>query len=206
MSGFCHCIKEVSFVIFEQGIDDQGKHGHLFFAKATGATYFLIWSKGISPARVAIVIISWLLAILQSLNKLEGFEKHYDTSINTYIIAGIITTFFAVIMLVSLRRTGFFGRTRWMLVGTLTYPLYLLHQKIGFMIFNIAYPRINAHVLFWSTIVVSLISAYFVHLFIERRFSLPMKATLNTLTDCIQRLTLIRPPVVKRKNVLDREK
>ena len=33
MSGFCHCIKGVSFVVFEQGINDKGKHGHLFFAK-----------------------------------------------------------------------------------------------------------------------------------------------------------------------------
>jgi len=33
MSCFCHCIKGVSFVVFEQGINDKDKHGHLFFAK-----------------------------------------------------------------------------------------------------------------------------------------------------------------------------
>ena len=39
MSGFCHCIKGVSFVVFEQGINDKGKHGHLFFAKTRGEVF-----------------------------------------------------------------------------------------------------------------------------------------------------------------------
>lgn len=155
-----------------------------------GATYFLIWSKGPSLTRVAVVTISWCLAILQSINKLQGFEKHYSTSMNAYITAGIITLFFTVMMLVSLRRTGIIGRTRWLLAGSLTYPLYLLHQNIGFMVFNIAYPSVNAHILFWGTIVAALVSAYIVHYFIERRLSSPMKAALNTFADHIQRLTM----------------
>ena len=155
-----------------------------------GAVYFLIWSKGPSLIRIAIITVSWWLALFQSINGLENFEKHYNTSMNSYIVAVIITIFFAVMMLVSLRRTGFIGRNRWMLVGSLTYPLYLLHQNIGFMIFNIAYPEINMHILFWGTIVVALVSAYSVHYFIERRLSSPMKATLNTLADYLQRLTM----------------
>ena len=126
----------------------------------------------------------------QSINGLPGFEKHYNTSMNTYVVAGIITIFFAVMMLVSLRRTAFFGRTRWLLIGSLTYPLYLLHQNIGFMVFNIAYPSVNAHILFFGTIAAALASAYVVHYFIERRFSAPIKVTLNTLADHLQRLTM----------------
>jgi len=155
-----------------------------------GATYFLIWTKGPSLTRVAIVTISWWLAMFQSINGLDRFEKHYDTSMNTYIVAGIITIFFAVMMLVSLRRTGIFGRKHWLLVGSLTYPLYLLHQNIGFMVFNIAYLVVNTHLLFWGSIVAALVSAYAVHYFIERRLSTPMKTTLNTLADQIQRLTM----------------
>ncbi|WOO32778.1 acyltransferase family protein [Diaphorobacter limosus] len=155
-----------------------------------GATYFLIWSKGPSLIRIIIITISWWLAMFQATNGLQGFEKHYGTSMNTYAVAGIITIFFAVMMLVSLRRTGIFGRTHWLLVGSLTYPLYLLHQNIGFMVFNVAYPTINAHILFWGTIVAALIFAYAVHFFIERRLSSPLKASLNTFADHIQRLTM----------------
>lgn len=155
-----------------------------------GATYFFIWSKGLTLTRVAIVAISWWLAMFQSINGLLEFERHYGTSMNAYIVAGIITIFFAVMMLVSLSCTGFLGRKNWLLVGSLTYPLYLLHQNIGFMVFNIAYPAVNAHMLFWGAIVAALVSAYAVHYFIERRFSSSMKANLNTFADHIQRLPI----------------
>src|SRR3972149_140641 len=36
VSGFGHCIKGVSFVVFEQGINGKSKHSQLFFAKARG--------------------------------------------------------------------------------------------------------------------------------------------------------------------------
>jgi len=155
-----------------------------------GAAYFLIWSKGLSLTRTVIVAISWGLAVFQSMKGLKEFETQYNTSMNSYVIAGVVTTFFAVMMLVSLRRTGWVGRSRWLLVGVLTYPLYLLHHNIGFMVFNRAYLKVNTHLLFWGTIIVALISAYIVHICVERPFSSPMKAALNKLADRIQRLTL----------------
>ena len=36
MSGFCHCIKGVSFVVFKHGRDDQSKQGSLFVVEARG--------------------------------------------------------------------------------------------------------------------------------------------------------------------------
>ena len=155
-----------------------------------GAAYFLIWSKGLSLTRTVIVAISWGLAVFQSMKGLKEFETHYNTSMNSYVIAGVVTTFFAVMMLVSLRRTGWVGRSRWLLVGVLTYPLYLLHHNIGFMVFNRAYLKVNTHLLFWGAIIVALISAYIVHICVERPFSSPMKAALSKLADRLQRLTL----------------
>lgn len=149
-----------------------------------GAACFLIWSQGLSLTRVAIIALSWCLAIFQSISALPDFEKHYNTSMSGYIVAGIITAFFCVMLLVSLRRTGIFGRNRWLLAGVLTYPLYLLHQNIGFMVFNIAYPAVNPHLLFWGAITVVLGMAFAVHVFVEKRFSSPMK---NAITNLITR-------------------
>src|SRR5438045_9355874 len=100
---------------------------------------------------------------------------------SSYVVAGIVTAFFAVMTLVSLRRTGWVGRRRWLLAGVLTYPLYLLHDNIGFMIFNRAYPIVNAHLLFWGTIIVALLCASILHICVERPFSSLMKAALEKL-------------------------
>jgi len=158
-----------------------------------GATFFLIWSQGVSLIRVGIIFLSWGLALIQSLNGLPGFEKHYNTSMSSYVVAGLITTFFLAMFLVSLKRTGFVGRNRWLLAGALTYPLYLLHQNIGFVVFNVAYPTVNPHLLLWGTFVVVLGTAYAVHIFVEKRLSLPIKNFINNLLDSAQRL-------IKRSN------
>ncbi len=151
-----------------------------------GATYYFIWSKGLSPTRIGIVVVSWWLAMYQSIGELVDFEEDYNTPISGYIVAAIITVFFAVMMLVSLGRTGWFGRRRWMLAGALTYPLYLLHQHIGFMIFNVAYPQVNPHVLLWGAIAGALLSAYAVHVLVERRFCPPMKGALERFADSVE--------------------
>lgn len=153
-----------------------------------GAMCFLIWSKGISVSRVCVLIVSWILGIYQAVKDLPQIEKHYNTTMNSYVVAGIITSFFVIMFLVSIRRTGFVGRNRWIVVGALTYPLYLLHHSIGFMLFNIAYPAINKHVLLWGTIILMLGAAYTVNIFIERRLALPLKNSINHSFDSMHRL------------------
>ncbi|WP_053159091.1 hypothetical protein [Pseudomonas sp. P1.8] len=51
----------------------------------------------------------------------------------------------------------------WATLGALTYPLYLLHQMTGFMIFNVAYPAVSPHVLLWGTIALMVSASYLVH-------------------------------------------
>jgi len=160
-----------------------------------GATYFLIWSQGISAARVGIIIPTWSLALFQTINGLPSFEKFYKTNMSGYVVAGLVTAFFCVMLLVSLRRTGVIGRNRWLLAGVLTYPLYLLHQNIGFMVFNIAYPTVNPHLLLWSTITVVVGLAYAVHIFVERTVSLPMK---NAINHSVRRVQHLRTRFVER--------
>lgn len=71
------------------------------------------------------------------------------------------------VLLIATNKTGVVGALNWTVLGALTYPLYLLHQMIGFMIFNIAYPVINPHVLLWSTIAVMIGLSYLIHKEIE---------------------------------------
>ena len=155
-----------------------------------GATFFLIWSQGMCLTRMGMIIVSWCLALYQSADKLIAFEKNFSTEMNGYIVAGIISTFFFVMLLISLKRTSFLGCNRWRLAGVITYPLYLVHQNIGFMIFNVSHPVINLHVIFWGTVLFIIGVAYCVHIFIEQKFSLPMKNAINGFIDFFERLAM----------------
>jgi peptidoglycan/LPS O-acetylase OafA/YrhL len=153
-----------------------------------GAMFYLVWFRGPSATRLAIIATSWCLAIFQAINELPEFEKQYHTNMSSYVVAGIITIFYLLMLLVSIRRTGVIGRKRWLLAGVLTYPLYLLHQHIGFMIFNVAYPTINPHILFWGTIMLVIGTAFSVHVLVEKRFSSPLKLVLNRFADRLEHL------------------
>lgn len=148
-----------------------------------GATAFLIWSRGLSPLRIVVYIACAIIALHQSLAGLESFEGYYGTRMNPLVVAGIIVSFFAVIMAVAMRWTGAIGERRWLMAGAMTYPLYLIHQYLGFMIFNAAYPTINRHVLFWGTVLLMLAIAYAVHVLVERRFSPRLKIGVEQLWD-----------------------
>ncbi|WP_333312645.1 MULTISPECIES: acyltransferase family protein [unclassified Microcoleus] len=153
-----------------------------------GAMSFLVWSRGISLTRISVIFIAWLLAISYSLDDIPSRETHYNTEFNSYVVIGMISTFFAIMLLVSIRRTGFLGKRQWVTIGALTYPLYLLHQRIGFMIFNLAYPAINPHILLWGTVFLMLAAAYLVNVLIEQKYSVRLKNLLTHLIELIEQI------------------
>jgi len=168
-------------------------HSAFFIA---GATCFIVWSGGLSTARVLMLSGSWALAVYQSLRALPEFEDYYEVAANAWVVAAIVTVFFVVMLLVALRRSGALGRRRWLLAGALTYPLYLLHQRIGYMIFNAFYPRTNAHLLLWGCVVAMLIAAFAVHVFMEKPFARLLRKAIDTGADRLVRIfpSSIREP------------
>lgn len=158
-----------------------------------GATLYLVWSRGLSWARAGIILVAWILAVIECLGGIPEFERHFNTTVNPIVMTAIVTSFFAVMLLVSLRLTGSIGLRRWLVVGAMTYPLYLLHQTIGFIIFSRVHPAINTHLLLWGTVLLMLVIAYLVHVFVERTLSAPLKRGTHALITHFARF--VRRPV-----------
>jgi peptidoglycan/LPS O-acetylase OafA/YrhL len=146
-----------------------------------GAMFFLISSKGISTMRVATIATALAIAIRHALSLIPKFEQHYQTALDGNVIAISICLFFTLMFLVSTRRTGMVGKIDWTIVGSLTYPLYLLHENIGFIIINLAYPRLNQHIVLWGTLGLMLVAAYGINVLIEQRYAGRLKDHLNNL-------------------------
>lgn len=162
-----------------------------------GATFYLVWAKGLSATRMALIGASWLLVVRQALQNIPALDKHYGSALNPGVVGGIITTFFIVMMLVSLKKTGRLGQRRWIMLGALTYPLYLIHQNIGYMIFNAVYPSLShnesfVHLLVASTIAFVLVLAYLIHVLFEKRMTPPLKAALNRITGHVSAARILR--------------
>ncbi|MCG2576101.1 acyltransferase [Dechloromonas sp. XY25] len=156
-----------------------------------GAACYLIWVDGASRGRLTLLAGAWLLALAQAHREAAALGVRFAMTFAPLAIGTAVTAFFAVLLAIALRRTGWFGRQRWLLAGALTYPLYLLHQNVGYMLFNRYAPVVEQHLLFWGVIVLALTAAYAVHRLIERPLAAQLRRLLTRLADATrQRATV----------------
>ena len=159
-----------------------------------GATFFFIWSRGMTWVRGLVIVAAWLCALYQSTVDVHEFEIRIRNDLSPFVIAAIVSAFFVIMGMVACKQTGVIGRANWLWLGAITYPLYLLHQGLGFMIYNVAYTKINAHILFWSLVIGMLLLAFLIHIAVERPVAKLMKNTLNKLADKLQNQIYRRKP------------
>lgn len=151
-----------------------------------GATFYMIWSKGITTTRILLLAGALALSCYTAIVWAELLETKYSTDYNLLIVCSVITLFFITFFLVATDKMAAIGALNWTALGALTYPLYLLHQMIGFMIFNIAYPAVNPHILLWGTIAFMIGASHIIHKKIETPIARRMKKFLLVSFNRIQ--------------------
>lgn len=144
-----------------------------------GATFYLIWAKGFTTTRILLLAGALALAFYTAIVWAALLETKYPTEFSPLIVCGMISLFFVTFLLITTNKTAAIGALNWTALGALTYPLYLLHQMIGFMIFNVAYPAVNPHLLLWSTIALMIGASHLIHVKIEAPVARLMKRSLS---------------------------
>ncbi|QJX47376.1 acyltransferase [Hymenobacter taeanensis] len=114
--------------------------------------------------------LSFLLALRSGRAEAEIYEMLFKQPFSQPIIAGIISLLFLVMYLVSHRKIAL--QQRWLAsLGALTYPLYLLHGNIGWIISQQLYVKVNRWALLIGLVIGMLLAAYLLHTFVEKRYS-----------------------------------
>lgn len=99
-----------------------------------GAVSFLIRSSGWTVGRLMLLFFAYLLALYYPIAKVLYPKGGGVSDLDPWLVGGWVTVFFGVFLLIS------FGGVRlrrnfWILwAGTLTYPVYLLHENIGYVL------------------------------------------------------------------------
>ncbi len=152
--------------------------GYSYFFIA-GAIYLLIWLHGISVARVLMLATSYICAIRFAIADSKTFADYFHTNFDPVVIGVILTIFFGIFIFIAFRKTTWLDRREFLIVGALTYPLYLLHQNIGFMLFNVTAPYAPKYLLLIGITFLMITMAYIVHRYIERRYAPPLKQLIS---------------------------
>ncbi len=107
-------------------------YGAYFIA---GATIYLIWKDRLTPARGAMLFICLVLSLIESVNAVPKFL--FEQSSHHMITSPLIITVFYILMLaIALGHVRIGERPFLFKLAMMTYPLYLLHNNLGKMIFD----------------------------------------------------------------------
>ena len=146
-----------------------------------GGMCFLIFSKGWSWGRMAVILAAWVQAMRCVIPKAEDLGHRYAVTYDPWIVSGFITSFVIVMVLVSLRKTGPLKTVSFVAIGALTYPLYLVHQNIGYIIFHKLGAQVEPHVLVFATIALMLFVSHLIHTQLEDPLASRLRAMLESI-------------------------
>ena len=152
-----------------------------------GVAMYLIHRFGPSPLLFGIVGFAWLVSLQRVEVRVADIKPGF--AVPTWPGTIMITAAYAVVLVVAM---GWTDRItwRWLTVaGVVTYPFYLLHQRIGFSMIRTTYLATGLPV--WlvvaMTIVVIAIAAWLVHRVVERPLARILRSALRRSIDEVRR-------------------
>jgi len=146
-----------------------------------GAMFFLIAREGLDFYKIFVVAVCYLAVASHAVQQLPELSAHYRTHYSALAVCAAQAVFFIVFFLIATGRTRALAGQKLVTLGALTYPLYLIHQNIGFALFNWGHPYINVHLLMWGVVALMLYCAYLVNL-VEKGYAKPFKDLLMRLS------------------------
>lgn len=167
-----------------------------------GIAMFLIYRFGTNWLLLGVVGFSWLVAQHQLLGTKGSYEYGVMHSLSWNVMAGFSLLAFGVVLAVAM---GAFDRIQWKwltVAGALTYPVYLLHQEIGFALIRWARNHgmgVGATLL--AVLACVLLLSWIVHRYAER----PLSALMQRMLDAPGIFPLRADPPV-RDRAADRER
>lgn len=133
---------------------------------AIGMLVYLIWKEGASFLVVAILFMNWAFTIVSAYN---FFGPQFLTSpSNPHVVAAIFTAFIVVLLAATV---GPLSKAAWpwiTVAGALTYPLYLLHEELGWGIISSFPQELPRYLVLVIAIVIVLAIAWLINRFVER--------------------------------------
>lgn len=152
-----------------------------------GATFFLISQKGVRPHRILMLVFSFILCFRQAAVAAVDSSMNYQTQYSIPVITCVLLIFFILFFLISIDKIGFSPNNKLIALGALTYPLYLIHQNLGYMFFERFSGVVNGWLLLILVSSLAFILALLVYHFVERPLSKFIKRKLYLIKSMTMR-------------------
>jgi len=151
-----------------------------------GVAFYLMHRYGQQPLLWGFVVLSFLLGVHPVLRTVEGSNLHLATQVPGWPAVVALAVFFALMGAVSL---GYLrANWKWLsIAGAMTYPLYLIHEFIGWAILKSLHDRLPGPVLYAGTVAVMLAAAYLIHRYVEKPLAARLKIVVRAVLAAMSR-------------------
>lgn len=154
-----------------------------------GAFFLQVYWHGASFVRQSALAVCLFLAIKYAVWHLGPQQDMYGAAFDSVITATLVGGIFLLFSLLVSNQLSWL-RYSWMIwLGGLTYPLYLLHQNIGYVVFAWLAERVSGVSSLLLLIGLMLLVSLLVHFVIERVYIAPLRTKLHARIHADVRLT-----------------
>jgi peptidoglycan/LPS O-acetylase OafA/YrhL len=158
-----------------------------------GAMFFLIYRDGPSLYKLCVIFGCFLLSAGYIINVLPAGNGD-TTTINAPVLLSLLAAFYLIFVGITFKqRSGTSNRSSGSLnlfyvLGMITYPLYLIHQDIGYMLLRSASSMLNQNVLLCMVIAAMIALSWLIHVGPEKWLALCLKTFIARIRKTSSRL------------------
>ncbi len=139
-----------------------------------GITFYLIRKNGVDLYNTVMLSVSLAISLLNAGNQIEGFIVNPDLA-DKIIALSLITLNYLVFFLIAIKRLEFGSNTTLLILGGLTYPLYLLHNVAGKLIIQQLTDYLSKGWSITLTILLMLLTSWIIFAFFEKKVVTALK-------------------------------
>ncbi|GGU53426.1 acyltransferase family protein, partial [Streptomyces violascens] len=146
-----------------------------------GIAFYLMYHFRPNLMLTAIVLLCFGAGLPATLKMWRSTEAYVGRLVPAWPVVLILAVSFALLGLVATGRLSWI-RWRWLTyAGAVTYPLYLMHQMIGWELFHAFSPRVPTYPLLALVTIGMVLLAWLVHRYVERPLGRRLKKGLVRL-------------------------
>ncbi|HET9614570.1 MAG TPA: acyltransferase [Candidatus Limnocylindrales bacterium] len=154
-----------------------------------GCVCYLVWRGGWTRLRAGLFAAAWIDVWVVAARNAVDSQAEFGTPFSPLIAGAIASIGFVVFLVLVTRPEWFrFGGSRATALGALTYPLYLVHQNVGYVVINAVAPIAGRWVALGAAIVVVVTIAIAIHRLVERPLNRRFRRWLEPRLGALDRL------------------
>jgi peptidoglycan/LPS O-acetylase OafA/YrhL len=143
-----------------------------------GAMLFLIHREGPSLYKISVVSACYVLSVSYAIKLLPFGGEKLESNFSATVIASVLAVSYAIFLLIALRPRSNGGSNPFYVLGLITYPLYLLHQDLGFILLRAAPAGFNRPLILFAIMALVILLSWLVHIGPEKWLASQLKSLL----------------------------